>query len=46
MWYFLFLLVFYLAFTRLSETVFDRIMRRLTFGQPMTGAEARLRAEA
>ena len=46
MWYFLFLLVFYLAFTRLSETVFGRIMRRLTFGQPTTGAEARLRAEA
>ena len=37
MWYFLFLLVFYLAFTRVSEIVLDRVMRRLTHGQAMSG---------
>lgn len=37
MWYFLFLLVFYLAFTRLSEVVLDRVMRRLTRGQAVSG---------
>jgi polar amino acid transport system permease protein len=46
MWYFLFLLVFYLAFTRISEIVFDRLMRRISHGQATTGGEARLRAAA
>jgi polar amino acid transport system permease protein len=40
MWYFLFLLVFYLAFTRVSEVVLDRLMRRLTHGQAMSGNAA------
>ncbi len=40
MWYFLFLLVFYLAFTRVSEVVLDRVMRRLTHGQAMSGNAA------
>lgn len=40
MWYFLFLLVFYLAFTRVSEIVLDRVMRRLTHGQAMSGNAA------
>ncbi len=38
MWYFLFLLVFYLGFTRISEIVLDRIMRRLTHGQATLGS--------
>ncbi|WP_341211543.1 ABC transporter permease subunit [uncultured Limimaricola sp.] len=38
MWYFLFLLVFYLGFTRVSEIVLDRIMRRLTHGQATLGS--------
>jgi polar amino acid transport system permease protein len=33
MQYFLFLLVFYLAFTKLSEIVLERVMKRLTHGQ-------------
>jgi polar amino acid transport system permease protein len=40
MWYFLFLLVFYLAFTKVSEMVLERLMRRLTHGQATTGGEA------
>jgi polar amino acid transport system permease protein len=40
LWYFLFLLVFYLAFTRLSEIALDRLMRRLTHGQAIAGGEA------
>ncbi len=40
LWYFLALLVFYLAFTKVSEIVLDRIMRRLTLGQATTGGEA------
>ncbi len=40
MWYFLFLLVFYLGFTRISEIVFDRLMRRLTHGQATLGSGA------
>jgi polar amino acid transport system permease protein len=39
-WYFLALLVFYLAFTYLSEKVLDRVMNRLTRGQATTGGEA------
>ncbi len=45
-WYFLVLLVFYLAFTRLSEIVLDRVMRRLTAGQATSGGEAQRRAAA
>lgn len=40
MWYFLALLVFYLAFTKVSELVLERIMRRLSHGQATTGGEA------
>ena len=46
MWYFLALLVFYLAFTRVSEVVLDRLMARLTHGQATTGGEAQRRADA
>jgi polar amino acid transport system permease protein len=46
MWYFLFLLVFYLAFTRVSEIVLDRVMRRLTRGQATMGGEAQRKAAA
>ncbi len=45
MWYFLFLLVFYLAFTKVSEIVLDRLMKRLTHGQATTGGEAQRRAQ-
>ncbi|HAV59083.1 MAG TPA: ABC transporter permease, partial [Planktomarina temperata] len=38
MQYFLFLLVFYLAFTKLSEVVLERVMKRLTHGQGTLGA--------
>ena len=44
MWYFLALLVFYLAFTRVSEIVLDRIMARLTHGQATAAGEAQRRA--
>ncbi len=44
MWYFLFLLIFYLGFTKLSETVLDRIMLRLTHGQATSGGEAQRKA--
>jgi len=40
MWYFLALLVFYLAFTKLSEVFLDRLMRRLTHRQPTAGGDA------
>jgi polar amino acid transport system permease protein len=40
MWYFLFLLVFYLAFTRVSELALDRITRRLSRGQATMAGEA------
>lgn len=46
MWYFLALLVFYLAFTRVSEIALDRIMKRLTHGQATTGGEAQRKAAA
>ncbi len=46
MWYFLVLLVFYLAFTRASEIVLERIMRRLTHGQATFGGDAMKRAGA
>jgi polar amino acid transport system permease protein len=38
LWYFLGLLVFYLAFTRVSEVVLARITRRLSHGQAFAGA--------
>lgn len=44
MWYFLFLLVFYLAFTRVSEVVLERLMVRLTHGQATSGGEAQRKA--
>lgn len=44
MWYFLGLLVFYLGFTRVSEVVLDRIMKRLTLGQATSGGEAQRKA--
>ena len=44
MWYFLALLVFYLLFTRASEIVLDRIMKRLTHGQATSGGEAQRKA--
>ena len=40
MWYFLALLIFYLAFTRVSELVLDRIMARLNHGQATSGGDA------
>jgi polar amino acid transport system permease protein len=40
MWYFLALLVFYLAFTRVSEAVLDRITIRLSRGQATMAGEA------
>ena len=46
MWYFLALLVFYLCFTRVSEIVLDRLMRRLTKGQATAGGEAQRKAAA
>ncbi len=46
MWYFLGLLVFYLAFTKLSEVVLSRIMARLTHGQATAGGEAQRKAAA
>src|SRR5210317_1435474 len=44
MWYFLMLLVFYLAFTKVSEVFLDRMMRRLTHGQATAGGEAQRKA--
>jgi len=44
MWYFLFLLVFYLAFTRVSEVVLERLMVKLTHGQATSGGETQRRA--
>ncbi len=44
MWYFLALLVFYLAFTKVSEVVLDRIMARLTRGQATAAGEAQRKA--
>lgn len=46
MYYFFFLLVFYLCFTKLSEVVLDKIMARLTLGQATTAGEAQRKAAA
>jgi polar amino acid transport system permease protein len=39
MYYFLFLLAFYLAFTKVSEFVLEKIMMRLTHGQGTLGGQ-------
>ena len=44
MWYFLALLVFYLCFTRVSEIVLAKVMKRLTHGQATAGGEAQRKA--
>ncbi|SIO04046.1 ABC transporter permease [Vannielia litorea] len=44
MWYFLALLVFYLAFTRVSEIVLRRLSDRLSHGQATAAGEAQRRA--
>lgn len=44
LYYFLGLLVFYLAFTRVSEIVLERLMTRLTHGQATLGGEAQRKA--
>ncbi|MDV4145443.1 MULTISPECIES: ABC transporter permease [Shimia] len=46
MWYFLALLVFYLAFTKVSEIALDRIMKKLTHGQATAAGEAQRKAAA
>jgi polar amino acid transport system permease protein len=46
LWYFLGLLVFYLAFTRVSEIVLGRLTTRLTRGQATMGGEAMRKAQA
>lgn len=46
MWYFLFLLVFYLTLTKISEIGFDRLQRRFSAGQATTGGEALRKAAA
>jgi len=40
LWYFLALLVFYLAFTKVSQIALDRLMRRLNRGQATLGGQA------
>ena len=39
MWYFLFLLIFYLGMTRVSELGLENLMRRLSHGQATSGGE-------
>ncbi|NNF24022.1 MAG: ABC transporter permease subunit [Rhodobacteraceae bacterium] len=46
LWYFLGLLVFYLAITRISEVVIVRLTRRLSHGQATMGGEAQRKAAA
>lgn len=46
LWYFLGLLVFYLAVTRASEVVIVRLTRRLSHGQATMGGEAQRKAAA
>ena len=45
MWYFLALLVFYLAFTKVSEVVLARVSRRLSHGQATLAGEAQRKAK-
>ena len=44
MWYFLALLIFYLAFTKVSEVVLEKVMKRLSHGQATLGGEAQRKA--
>jgi len=44
LYYFLFLLVFYLSFTKLSEVVLDRLSARLSKGQATAAGEAMRKA--
>jgi polar amino acid transport system permease protein len=46
LWYFLGLLVFYLAFTKLSEIGLGHLSRRLSHGQATAGGEALRKAAA
>ena len=46
MWYFLVLLVFYLALTRVSEIGLDRLMKNLTHGQATSGGDAQRKVAA
>ncbi|SLN17037.1 Histidine transport system permease protein HisQ [Pseudoruegeria aquimaris] len=46
LYYFTFLLIFYLGFTRVSEIVLERLMKKLTHGQATTGGEAQRKAAA
>jgi polar amino acid transport system permease protein len=46
MYYFFFLLMFYLCFTRVSEIVLDKIMARLTHSQATAAGEAQRKAAA
>lgn len=46
LWYFLVLLVFYLAMTKVSEVVLARVQRRLSHGQATAAGEAQRRAAA
>ncbi len=43
-WFFLGLLIFYLLFTRVSEIVLAKLMKRLTHGQATVGGEAQRKA--
>lgn len=45
LWYFLFLLVFYLCFTKISEIVFTKISMRLSKGQSTAAGEALRKAD-
>jgi len=44
MWYFLALLVFYLAFTKVSEFFMEKLMTRLSHGQATLGGESQRKA--
>jgi polar amino acid transport system permease protein len=46
LWYFLGLLAFYLAFTKVSEVGLSRLSRRLSHGQATAGGEAQRKAAA
>ena len=46
MWYFLALLVFYLALTRVSEIFLEKMMLRFSHGQATLGGEALRKAAA
>ncbi|MFN3825239.1 MAG: ABC transporter permease [Pseudorhodobacter sp.] len=46
LWYFLVLLVFYLAMTKVSEVILTRVQRRLSHGQATAAGEAQRRAAA